>query len=295
MTEKLYEKIAELQEQLRQGTITRRDFLRYASLLGVSLGAAEALAACAPKPTPTKVPPTVAVPTAVPPTAVPPTAVPPTAAPPPTAVPVPSPAPAQQAQKGYMLRFNPSVCTGCLRCTVACAEKWATEYFPDQTKDVVNLEFSRIRPMRMQYVDVVNVCWYCTLIKWAEGSDVAPCRQVCPQDAIIVVPEGEGKPGFTGMGYMTVDREKCQGLDLCGRCLEVCEDQFASGISFDPIEKKAQICTMCGGLPACVGVCPEPTALQFVPLQTNGRYFALQPEAYFDVLYHKLYNERGRV
>ena len=49
MGEELHKRISELQEQLRQGTITRRDFLRYASLLGLSVGAAEALAACAQK------------------------------------------------------------------------------------------------------------------------------------------------------------------------------------------------------------------------------------------------------
>jgi Fe-S-cluster-containing hydrogenase component 2 len=201
----------------------------------------------------------------------------------------------KEAKAGHMLRFNPAICTGCLICAVACAEKWAAELFPEQTKDVVNLEFSRIRPMRSQYVDIVNVCTYCKLIAWAEGSDKAPCQQVCPQDAIIVVPEGQGKPGFTGMGYMTIDREKCQGLDLCGRCLEVCEDQFGSGISYDPIEKKAQICTMCGGTPTCVEVCPEPGALQFVPLLTNGRYFANQPEAYFELTYMKLFGKRRDV
>jgi len=201
----------------------------------------------------------------------------------------------KEAKAGHMLRFNPAICTGCLLCATACAEKWAAELFPEETKDVVNLEFSRIRPMRMQYVDIVNVCNYCKLIDWAEGSDKAPCQQVCPEDAIIFVPEGEGKPGFTGMGYKTIDREKCLGLDVCWRCLEICEDQFASGISFDPIEMKAQVCTMCGGLPACVEACPEPEALRFVPLQTNGRYFANQPEAYFDLVYQKIYNERGKV
>jgi len=269
--------IFELQEQVRQGKIGRREFLRYASLLGLSLGAAEALASCAPQPTPTAAPPT---PTAG--------AAPPT----PTAGPAPLPVAEKEAKAGHMLRFNPAVCTGCLLCAVACAEKWATEYFPEETKDVVNLEFSVIRPMRSQYVDVVNVCTYCNLIAWAEGSDKFPCQQVCPEDAIITVPEGEGKEGFYGMGYKMIDREKCIGLDICGRCLEVCEDQFGSGISFDPIEKKAMVCTMCGGLPACVNACPEPTALQFVPLQTNGRYFANQPEAYFELMYTKLFAKR---
>jgi len=283
MGEELHKRISELQEQLRQGTITRRDFLRYASLLGLSVGAAEALAACAPK---AKATPTTA-PTVAPPT---PTSPPPA----PTTAPPPAPA-APVAKAGHMLMFDPVACTGCLNCAVACAEKWAAEFFPEQTRNVLNLEFSRIRPMRLQYVDVINVCWYCKLIKWAEGSDLAPCQQVCPQDAIVVVPEGQGKPGLTGMGYMTIDREKCRGLDLCGRCLEICEDQFASGISFDPIEKKAQICTMCGGLPACVDACPEPLALQFVPVMRNGRSYAQTPTEFASSLYNRLYNERGRV
>jgi peptide/nickel transport system substrate-binding protein len=70
--------VPELQEQLRQGKISRREFLRYATLLGVSVGGATVLAACGqPAAAPTPVPPTAApAPTAVPPTAVPPTAVP---------------------------------------------------------------------------------------------------------------------------------------------------------------------------------------------------------------------------
>jgi Fe-S-cluster-containing hydrogenase component 2 len=278
--EELQKQIADLREQLNRGEIDRRQFLVAATLLGVSLS--EALAGCGPKPTAA---PTTAAP--APATAAPAAA---TAAPA-AATAAPAPAPAE-AKAGHMLMFDPTACTGCLKCAVACAEKWATEYFPEQTKNVVNLEFSRIRPMRFQYVDVVNLCWYCKLVKWAEGSENAPCQQVCPQDAIVVVPEGEGKPGFTGMGYMTIDREKCQGLDLCGRCLEICEDQFASGISYDPIEKKAQICSMCGGLPACVDACPEPPALQFVPVMRNGRSYAQTPTEFARSLYNRIYNER---
>lgn len=293
MTQRLSERISELQEQLSQGKIARRDFMRYATLLGISAAAAEALAACAPAATPTQPPaPTTAPPTTAPPTAAPP---PTTAPPPPTEPPAPAPVTQKEPLAGYNLRFNPQLCTGCLLCATACAEKWATKYFPEETKGVVNLEFSRIRPMRMQFVDIVNVCWYCTLYEWAEGSDQAPCVVSCPQDAIKVVPEGEGEPEYTGMGYMFVDRDACLNLELCGRCLEVCEQEFASGISFDPIEHKAQICSRCGGTPACVDVCPEPEALRFVPLQWNGRYFAEQPEEYFALTYHKVYGAMGRV
>ncbi|MHB0988174.1 MAG: twin-arginine translocation signal domain-containing protein [Bellilinea sp.] len=192
---------------------------------------------------------------------------------------------------GYTLVFDPAQCTGCMLCAVACAEKWSAELFPEQTKDMVNLEFSRIRPMRFQYVDVINVCNYCQLYEWAEGTDKFPCEAVCPEEAIITIPEGEGKEGSYGMGYKWIDREKCLGLEKCWRCAEICEDQFGSGISFDPIEKKAQSCSRCGGDPTCVKACPEPLALQWVPLMRNGRFYANQPAVMAELLYRKMYSK----
>jgi len=95
--------IPELKELYRQGRITRKEFLRNATLLGMSFAAASAfLASCAPKPTeaPTPVPPTA---TPVPPTATP---VPPTATPvPPTATPAPTTAPAAGPKRGGVLRI----------------------------------------------------------------------------------------------------------------------------------------------------------------------------------------------
>jgi len=196
---------------------------------------------------------------------------------------------------GYTLVFDPYQCTGCMLCAVACAEKYSKELFPEETKNMVNLEFARIRPMRFQYVDVVNVCTYCQLEEWAEGSTNFPCAEVCPEDAILTIPEGEGKEGYYGMGYKWIDRDKCLGADKCWRCAEICEDQFGSGISFDPIEKKAQVCSRCGGDPECVKACPEPMALQWVPASRNGRFFANQPTAYAELLYRKMYNKRREI
>jgi len=190
----------------------------------------------------------------------------------------------------YTLVFDATACTGCMKCAVACSEKWSAELFPEETQNMVNLEFSRIRPMRFQYVDVINVCNYCKLESWAEGSDQFPCQAVCPEDAIVTVPEGEGKEGYYGMGYKWIDRDKCLGADKCWRCAEICEDQFGSGISYDPIEKKAQVCSRCGGDPECVKACPEPLALQWVPASRNGRYFAHKPSEYAELLYRKMFN-----
>jgi len=48
----MYKQLLGLYDKWRDGRITRRDFIRYAMLLGLSLGAAETLAACAPQGTP---------------------------------------------------------------------------------------------------------------------------------------------------------------------------------------------------------------------------------------------------
>lgn len=71
----LHPLVPELQDQLRRGQISRREFLRYATLLGVSLSGATALAACSTPATPAPAAPPTAAP-AAPPTAVPPTAAP---------------------------------------------------------------------------------------------------------------------------------------------------------------------------------------------------------------------------
>jgi peptide/nickel transport system substrate-binding protein len=59
----MHKLIPEYREQYRQGRISRREFLRYATLLGTSFAAAQVMVGCAPQASPTQVP------TAVPPTA----------------------------------------------------------------------------------------------------------------------------------------------------------------------------------------------------------------------------------
>ena len=87
-------------------------------------------------------------------------------------------------------------------------------------------------------MDVVNTCHYCELMEWAEGTAEFPCQAVCPEDAILTVPEGEGEAGYYGMGYKWIDQEKCT---KCGICFEVCPDRFSAvvRISGEPVPPPA--------------------------------------------------------
>lgn len=245
------EQVSELKTKFQKGLISRREFIRLLTALGISVSAGGIfmdMAAAAEQ------------------------------------------AGTSGAKSGYTIIFDPARCTGCMSCAMACADKYMQKIAPEQARHTINLEFSRIRPMRFQFVDFVNVCQYCELIKWAEGTAQHPCEVVCPTGALHRVKKGEAKEGYTGTGYMDVDRERCLGINACGRCLEVCEEQFGSGISFDPIEGKAQVCTRCGGNPECVKTCPE-DALQFIPVQVNGRYYANSPDHAAELLYEKMFHK----
>ena len=246
------ERARELANELEQGRISRRDFIRMLTALGLSISATGIVADTALTGEVSK---------------------------------------DTEVRSNYTLVVDPTLCTGCLACAVACADKFMQEIAPDKSRDTINLEYSRIRPMRFQFVDFVTVCQHCELIKWAEGSREHPCQAVCPMGAIQTIPEGEGKPGYTGGGYMSVDRDRCLGIENCGRCLEICEEQFGSGISFDPLEGKAQVCTRCGGDPVCVKACPEKGALRFIPVLVNGRYYANTPDEAAEMLYRKMFSQ----
>ena len=73
----MHKLIPEYRELYRQGRISRREFLRYATLLGASFAAAQVMVGCAPQAPPIQAP---AAPTAVPPAAAPASTVAPAAA-----------------------------------------------------------------------------------------------------------------------------------------------------------------------------------------------------------------------
>lgn len=232
MTQKLNERIAELQEQLRQGQISRREFMRYAILLGVSLGAAEALAACAPKPMPTATP-LPAQPTARP-TLVPPVSVPPTAVPQPTVAPA---APAAQEvvmEKDWQLVIDYDRCSGCRTCEIECARR---HY------GVINPALSRITIYKVYPgVDIAMFCRNCY---------TRPCIDACPTTPkAISISETSGA--------CKVDPKLCI---KCFKCEDACKQQH---IRFHPTGQYPLLCDLCDLDPACVASCPD-KALSVVP------------------------------
>jgi len=201
-----------------------------------------------------------------------------------TATVTPAP-PKPEPQANGFLYIDYRLCTGCMLCALVCAERNIERYAPELAKDTINIEFAVIRPMRFQYVDIPVVCGQCSLYEWAEDTNLPPCAYVCPYEALSV----------NEMGYLEVDRDKCAGIEVCGKCLEICEEQFGSGIFFDPIYKKAMVCDMCGGLPKCVEECPENALKFYAPRILNGRYWVERPERWAELIYAKLYEWRRKI
>ena len=215
--EKLYERVSELQEQLRQGKIPRRDFLRYATLLGLSVGAAEALAACAPKPTPTPPPPPPPTPTPAPPA--------------PTAPTPAAPVLEMPLSKGVIV-VDVDKCTGCRSCEIVCSL---------YHEGVINPALSRIHVVKdwrgadssIEARFLPATCRQCAIAK---------CADVCPVGAIVADPKTNAR---------IVDEEKCIG---CGLCVEACP-YTPSRIALNEKKKTAFKCDLCGGDPMCIKIC----------------------------------------
>ncbi len=205
---------------------------------------------------------------------------------PPVAAPTPAPTPAQAAVvKGAAFDINYRACTGC----DICAEECAFKYQPADYKGI-NLAYSRIRVMRFSFVDVPNVCNFCNLTEWSDGTTEMPCQYVCPTNAIETVPDKETVAGYYGNGYKRVNADLCLGFASCGKCTEICEQLFGSGVIYTP-DGIAQVCTACAGQPTCVEVCPEPDCLRFVAC-IPGRFHALDPTNRAEMLYSSMYSVR---
>jgi len=123
------------------------------------------------------------------------------------------------------LVIEPSKCTGCYQCALACSFAKEGRFLPSK---------SRIRVFQFHEEGKV-VPFTCT--QCAE----AWCQQVCPVDAISADPL---------TGAKVVSENLCVG---CRLCTIACP--FGT-VNYDQQTGKVIKCDLCDGRPACVDACP---------------------------------------
>ncbi len=138
--------------------------------------------------------------------------------------------PAKFTQRKFVF-VDPSKCTGCGICELACSTEKG-ESSPLQ---------SRIRVVRMK--PLFNFALAC------RSCEDAKCVKACPEKALSQA---------ENTGIILVNDKKCKGCDWC---VQACEH---GGIEIHPGTGLAIACDLCGGEPQCIEFCPE-EALEIVP------------------------------
>ena len=138
---------------------------------------------------------------------------------------------------------DPIKCVGCGRCELACTEFNDGKAAPTLSRIKID------RNLNFGADDVF--AWRRGRGNWGDGLVVqdlckqcphpVPCADICPEDAIVVVPPANSR---------VVDPNRCNG---CKICLKACPWDM---ISFDPDSHKATKCSLCNGKPKCVEACP---------------------------------------
>ena len=122
------------------------------------------------------------------------------------------------------LLVDPSLCTGCRTCEMACSL---------YHEGVCSPTLSRVRIIKYEALgrSYPAVCAQCSKPQ---------CLSACPHEAI----EYSGRSGA-----LTIREERCTG---CRSCLIACPQ-----IGFHPEKKVAFKCDLCGGEPQCARFCPS--------------------------------------
>jgi len=269
MSDRITEKLQRMQEQLAAGVISRRDFLRYVTMMGVTVGAAEAWPLARPsrrrrpyrrrrsrRPqfhrrlcrhrgsadgcrTDCRGPDRA------------------------------GPGRPGQARRGSHDPLQPAVVHRRLVCSFACADHWMTKYFPEQAADTINLEFARIRPMRFQWVDVLNQCQDCRLLKWLRAPPRPPASRFARRPPFTRFPRARARKGTPGYGYLTVDATCAPGSTCAGAAWKSAKISLQAAFPSTPLRKRPRSVSL--RRPAQVRGClPEPGALAFFPQQATA-------------------------
>lgn len=235
-------------EALKQGKITRREFIARATMLGLSAAVAEALAlaACSPQPAnpqPATQPPSSSQPTSPP-------AAPTKAGPAPTGA-----APAAQAAQGWgvehypypkgvaFIETNEMACQGCGICQMACS---MFHY------DVINKDLARIRIEKVLLPIPKAVQVTCTQCIKEERE----CQKACPVNPPAIYYDDK-------LLHMVVNEKTCLGMK-CDACEAACPAKVI--VRYPAVTPAPILCDLCekDGVrkPSCVDVCPS-NALYF--------------------------------
>jgi anaerobic carbon-monoxide dehydrogenase iron sulfur subunit len=119
---------------------------------------------------------------------------------------------------------DPSKCTGCGICELACS----------QEKGEATPLKSRIRVVRMK--PIFNFALAC------RACEDAKCVTACPEKALSQA---------ENTGVIMVNEKKCKGCDWC---VQACEH---GGIVIHDDTGLAVTCDLCSGTPQCIESCPE--------------------------------------
>ncbi len=157
-----------------------------------------------------------------------------------------------------MIIGDPTRCTGCRRCEIACTSFNDGKSQPalSRVKIVRNMNFgvrgeqggaARGEGNYGNFLIVQETCRQC--------AHPVPCQLACPNGAIEIA-------GPVNARIINVD--KCTG---CQMCQAACP--WAMTV-FDAAKKKSSKCHLCNGDPECVKACPN-SALRYVPWQDRSR------------------------
>lgn len=130
--------------------------------------------------------------------------------------------------------LDPSLCTACGACEVACVEAryGLSGLVPD---DAVVLERRRLAVRVVAEVPRLDVCDHCP---------DSPCIPVCPHHALLRFRDGR----------VELLEDRCTG---CGKCIAACPTRAIRRVTDLDIAVKCDGCLPIDGGPACVPACPS--------------------------------------
>ncbi len=129
-----------------------------------------------------------------------------------------------------IITVNPSKCTGCRLCELACSLRNAGEFNPSR---------SRLRVIGFEELfSLPVVCFQC---------EKPHCAEVCPTRAIT---------RDEATGTVKVSKEECTGCKICTLACPFGNIVFSTDV------KRAVKCELCDHVPECTDICPT-GALEF--------------------------------